>query len=235
MDENKQTDAIKTTSLDRLSANPQREPRNINENYSRFIRRVRFTLPILAILLIGLIIGWNNFEGNKIIPIQEEEIQPSVKQEIGKNELVNPRFESIDSKGQPFVLTADIATQENGEKGEMQLTAPTGNLALNNGSNLSISANQGAYHQIEQYLNLNGNVILTHSDGHKMQTERLNIDLAQDSAKSDATVKVTSPQGDINATGASASSNDQTLIFNGPAKMIININNESMSLGNMMP
>lgn len=235
MEDNPDIAEPKATRLKGLQANRGETAQNINKGYSRFIRKVKFALPLMALLLVALIIGWNNFEGDKIVPIKEEDVQPQIKQEIGKNELVNPRFESMDEKGQPFTITADLATQEDGDKGEMLLENPNGKMTLTNGQMLTLNAKKGAYNQIEQYLDLHENVVLTHSDGYDLKTRILHVDLKDNKAWSEQPVRVTGPQGEINALGMIASSKDEKIIFKGPAIMLLKTDNDSIGFGEILP
>jgi len=209
---------------------------NINQGYSRFIRKVQIALPILALLLIALIFGMNSYEGDKIVPVQEEDTTPQVRQEIGKNELINPQFESMDEKGQPFKITADKATQDSSNKNsDMLLQNPSGTMNLKSGENVTLSANIGNYKQLDQYLALNENVILTHSGGYQLNTNTLEMDLAANKAWSNEAVRVTGPEGIIHAKGIEASANNETLIFKGPAKMLLTLEDNPLGFGDMLP
>ena len=215
-------------------ARPQSN-QNINLGYSRFIKRVQYALPIMALLLVIIIFGWNGFEGDKIVPVSEQDVQPNMQQEIGKNELINPKFDSIDSKGQPFRLTADKAVQENKEQGEMLLDNPSGILELNSGENVTVRADSGIYQQLEESLDLNNNVVLSHSQGYDMYTDLLHVDMVANKAWSKKPVRVTGPQGNINAQGIEASSENETVIFQGPAKMLLNVENNAIGFGEASP
>ena len=227
----------KATRLSSLQIDENNQARSFDKNYSGFIRKVQFTLPILAVILVIIIFNWNKFESgsDKIVPIKEEDVQPQIRQEIGKNELINPRFESMDEKGQPYVLTADKAIQEDGEKGDMFLETPHGKMTLKSGKVLTLQAVNGTYNQIEQYLDLNENVILTHSDGYDLKTRILHVDLNENKAWSDQPVTVVGPQGAIAALGITAKSDDETVIFDGPATMTIKTETENLGFGKAMP
>lgn len=226
----------KESRLESLKYNRGETATNINTNYSRFIRNVKFALPIIAFLLIAITFNWNKFEGNKIVAVEEKDVQPEIRQEIGKNELVNPRFESIDEKGQPFVLTADKAIQDSqSDKEQMQLENPAGELAMNSGEKITLRSDTGNYQQLKEFLDLNQNVILTHSQGYKLTTNTLQIDLAANRAWSEQAVRVTGPEGEINANGIEASAENGTVIFKGPAKMLLTLEKDAMNFGEMMP
>ncbi|NCT40141.1 MAG: LPS export ABC transporter periplasmic protein LptC [Alphaproteobacteria bacterium] len=226
---------VQATRLSGLDAKRASTEQSLNSGYSRFIKRVQLVLPLIALLIVVLIFTVNDFEGDKIVPIKEEDAKPNIKQEIGKNELIKPRFESIDEKGQPFIITADMAIQENSKQGEMLLENPKGTLDTNSGENITITAENGAYQQIEQTLNLSKNVILEHSKGYKMYTSILYVDMTKDKAWSQEPVRVTGPTGSINAQGIQASAKDETIIFKGPAKMLINTQSNTIGFGAILP
>lgn len=222
--------------LSALNADHITTEQKLNTGYSTFINRVKFALPLIALIMIVTIFAWNNFEDDKIVAVKEEDVQPEIQQEIGKNELISPKFESIDDKGQPFTITADKAVQEEGEQGEMLLDNPVGTLKTNTGKTISIRAVDGMYHQTEQALNLQNNVVLNHSDGYTMTTNILFFDLATDKAWSQQPVHVRGPEGTIDAKGGiEATSSNETIIFKGPAKMLLKTDDNTLTFGNSQP
>lgn len=202
--------------LTRISAKPK--PQNYNAGYSKFIKRVQLILPIGAFLLIGLIFGWNQFQTNTIQPVTQTYTQD---QKISRNELINPKFDSIDDKGQPYTITASRAVQDAADKETMFLENPTGNVALENDETLAIRAKAGTYKQGVQTINLRDSVIIKHSLGYTMNTEKLDVDMTTSTATSDQDVNGDGPEGTIEAKGIEASSSTNTVIFHGPAKLVL--------------
>jgi len=212
----------------------------INQNYSRSIKKLQIILPIIAIILIMITFGWGQFDQNKITPINEEDIQPEIRQklgqqEIGKNELVNPTFESVDTKNQPFTITALKAIQDDTKNGEMFLEEPKGALELNNGSTVNIQSKTGLYQQVQQFLKLNENVILTHSDGYEMKTDQLSVDLNENKAWSDKPVQLESVKGSGHGSGIIASSNEDHIILKGPARLDIHMEESNNPFQKVIP
>ncbi len=229
----------KAERLQHLHSNRETTEKAINTGYSSFIKKVQIALPILAILLVSALFLINN-QGDKIVAVEQEDVQPQIRQQIGKNELINPKFESQDSKGQSFSITADKATQEStNPDGEMLLENPIGTLNLNSGDTVQLTSDSANYQQNEQYIDLKDNVKLSHSLGYEMQTEALNINLTKNKAWSDQTVRVTGKEGSIDATGLEASVNQENdkevLIFKGPAIMQLDTNQNSNIFGDMLP
>ena len=142
----------------------------------------------------------------------------------------------MDEKGQPFKITAEKATQDStNENSDMLLVNPSGKMDLKSGENVTLSAKKGNYKQLDQYLDLNDNVVLTHSNGYRLTANTLHIDLEKNKAWSNEAVRVTGPEGEIDATGMEATSENETLIFKGPAKMLLKLDNNNIAFGEMLP
>ncbi|MGH1397716.1 MAG: LPS export ABC transporter periplasmic protein LptC [Alphaproteobacteria bacterium] len=216
----------------RLSAitAPPRETK-VSRGYSRTIKRVQLALPIAAFLLLGLIFGWNQFQTNTIKPVTQ---QYTKEQKISRNELINPKFDSLDDKSQPYELTATRAVQDAGDKDLLLLDQPTGNVDLQSGETLDIRGDSGTYRQDVQNITLNKNVIVNHSLGYVLNTETLNIDMKTSTARSNVDVNGEGPEGTIKAKGVEASSSTGTVIFHGPAKLTLT-NTDGQNAFNFTP
>ena len=201
--------------LSSLSAGP-RQSRKLNTGYSSFIRSMRIVLPLFALAIVAVMFSWNMMKADQVIPVKDEK----AAQTIGKNELLNPHFDSVDDKNQPYTITAERALQ--GEKdGMMLLDKPMADIVLNNGNWLAIQSDQGAYRQQSQRLLLKSNVELFHDEGYTMETQELDVDLNAGTAQSDVDVHAHGPMGKVNASGLKADSKAETLIFTGPAKLVL--------------
>ena len=204
-----------TDRLSSLSAAP-RSSRTLNTRYSSFIRSMRIALPLSALAIVAVLFSWNMMKPDQVIPVKDEKTAAA----IGKNELLDPRFDSVDDKNQPYTITAARALQ--GEKdGMMLLDKPMADIVLNNGNWLAIQSDQGAYRQESQRLILKSNVELFHDEGYTMKTQELDVDLEAGTARSDVVVNAHGPLGTLNANGLQADSKTETLIFTGPAKLVL--------------
>lgn len=209
----KQSDANR---LDRISQNADAASRIYNQNYSRFIRWARLILPVFAVAIIAVVMTWDNTTQD-IKAIKQETSAPT----IGKNELLNPRFESKDQKDQPYTITAKRAVQGETNDNLIILEEPLADMLLKSGAWLAAKAKQGAYRQDTNRLLLTGDVQLFHDAGYQMNTEELNVNMETNDAWSEVDVYGQGPRGEIEAKGVDASSSKQTLKFIGPAKLTI--------------
>lgn len=225
---------IRAKRLARIS--PAQKTAKVNQNYSRFIRHIQIMLPIIALIMITIILNWNRFKTETISPLQEE-AQAVVEQSIGKNEFLEPRFESVDSKGQPYTITANNAVQGNDED-LIILEEPGGKLNMTNGAYVTLQAISGAYRQKAQKLFLQGDVVMTHNEkdqakGYQMDMDELHVDLDTNTAWADVNVLGTGPDVTLNAKGLKASSPEETLIFTGPAKLVLTLEDGGLDLGDL--
>lgn len=189
----------------------------INRKYSSFVKSLRLILPLVALGMTVVVLTWD--EGRRVAPPKKEEVLPA-SQDI-QNELLKPVFNSVDDNNQPYTVTADRATQNRDDPDLVDLDKPVADLTMNSGEKINANADKGLYQQKTQKLNLEGAVTLKHSNGYTLKTEELRVDLAAQKAYSGQDVRVEGPGGTIDATGLEGDSNAGTLVFTGPAKVIL--------------
>ncbi len=188
--------------------------------YSRFVRQAKIILPLIAAMIVGVLLAWPQAQDAfEAIP-QEELSLPTV----GQNELLNPRYESQDSKNQPYTITAARAVQSVHDPEVVMLDKPMADITLKDGTWLAVEALKGSYRQNTEQLLLEDTVKLFHDLGYEMKTEKLLVNLKTQEAWSDKDVHGHGPAGTLEATGMQAQTEEGRLIFTGPAKLVLNRN-----------
>ncbi len=185
-------------------------------SYTRFVRWMRFLLPMAALAILAVLVAWPDM---KDVAVSVEAVD--VTSTPGQTELVSPRFESQDDDEQPFTITASRAIQSQFRDDLVILEAPLADMTLKDGAWVAAEAKEGAYMQEKRKLVLQGNVKLFHDRGYEMRTEKLHVDLARKVAWSDVPVNGHGPAGTIEAAGMRAQTEDGVLIFTGPAKVVL--------------
>ncbi len=222
MDENadhmSEEDLENAARLERLSG--ASNARAYNPKYSKFIRLMRLILPLFALVIVGLVFAWGNMSDDNIVPVESAKAPKS----IGKNELLNPRFESVDDKKQPYTITAKRAMQGEENEDYILLKEPLADIMLNSGNWVAIKSVEGGFSQDHQRLLLRGGVEMFHDDGYQMRTPILNVDLEAGTAWSEDDVSGQGPAGTIEAKGLQLDNNKGELIFTGPAKLTLTLN-----------
>ncbi len=186
--------------------------------YSRFVRMMRLLLPLAAVGIVGIVVSWPRVEERMTAP----PVVAPEQQTVGQNELINPRFESQDSKAQPYTITAARAVQSSANPDIVFLEKPVGDINLSDGAWIAAEAVKGAFDQKAQTLNLEGHVKLFHDKGYEMVTEKLLVDMAARTAVSDMDVAAQGPAGTLAASGVKADTTKGTVVFTGPVTLTLN-------------
>lgn len=202
--------------LDDLLAQPE-APVYVNARRSHVIRRLRFLLPLLAACLLVVVIVFVGPGGNAPPP-NIKDIAPN---QVGKNELLAPRFESQDGDAQPYSITATRAYQRPENLNIAILEQPVADMLLKDQSWIAIKAQIGAFNQAAQFLVLRNGVRLFHDSGYELVTDMLDVHIPQQKATSSTPVTGHGPLGQISATGLTLDAGAGTLRFHGPAKLTI--------------
>ena len=200
-----------------LNLGRRKRPR-INRRYSFFVRGLRLLLPLVALAIVAIVMAWPRMEDN-IAPVPKNELIP---QTTGRNELIDPHFESTTSDQQPYVITASRAVQSLKDQSLVLLENPVADVTIKPGEILNAKSQRGVYRQDTEILVMDGKVNLQHNSGYLMTSERLNISMKDQMAWSELPVSGKGPAGTIAAKGMRADNAKQTLVFTGPAKLILN-------------
>lgn len=216
-DNQSQNTSSSSERLDRLVGDPSKRSK-YNPKYSKFIKTMRLVLPLAALSLLAIVFSWGTFTKDDILP----QIDPAqAPQTIGKNELLNPRFESMDDKNQPYTITAKRAIQGETNEDLVILEDPLADILMQNGNWIAIKAEQGAYRQDNERLLLKGDVNIFHDQGYQLTTQELNVDMAANLAWSEIDVYAQGPAGNLEAKGLQGNTSTGLLIFNGPARLVL--------------
>ena len=140
--------------------------------------------------------------------------------EVEGGRLIDARYNGIDEKGRPYTVTAATAWQIDAQK--VGLTLPKGDITLENGTWLMLTAKQGTFIQGLNQLDLVKDVTLYRDDGTTMHTESASIDVKAGAAAGSEPVHVEGPFGILDAQGFAVMDKGNAVDFSGPAHVIMN-------------
>lgn len=167
--------------------------------YSRFVSLMKVVLPATAVALAALVLLWpqlNPLDGRfRLKPVQV------TIDDLENLRMVSPRFVGTDAKNQPFTITADQAVQEAGGSDTTSLESPKGDLTLNNGSWIALTASEGLYHKQSRILDLWNEVNVFHDAGYEIKTTRAKADLGQGNVYGDDPVEGQGPDSQLRGEG----------------------------------
>lgn len=188
--------------------------------YSNFVRIMRLALPLAAMVVVAILFLRPGVEDASIIPLDTK--TPRIEQEnISRNELVNPKFESRDKKNNPYKITAERAIQGESNKDLIMLEHPVGVMTLDGGVKVHIVSDTGAYRQDTERFFLQGAVFLEHEEGYSLSSDEAHVDLRGNLAWSEKDVRAQTPDLSIEAKGVHANGKTGQVIFTGPAKLTL--------------
>lgn len=203
-----------------LLLTPLRDRIEIGWRYTRFVGLMRWLLVFGAVALAVTMVLWPSFTGrnsdSSALPV---EISGEIKD--GRPTMLNARFLAADDGGQPYTITADLAWQEQGAADIIFMETLEGDILLQSGTWMSISADRGVFDQAEQLLILESHVDLFSDAGYELHTDHAEIDLASATAHGDMQVAGQGPTGLLTAGGFEIMDKGDRIRFTGPVHMTI--------------
>jgi lipopolysaccharide export system protein LptC len=181
------------------------------------IRLTKWLLPAAALALLAIIALWPEIDRTT------DHARLSFHRmtaEVDGARLTDARYRGVDAQGRPYTLTAAIAKQAGPER--INLTAPSGDMVLQNGTWLMLQSKDGVYMQQAQQLDLSHDVVLYRDDGLTMRTESAAVDLKNGAAAGSEPVHAEGPFGTLEAQGFSLVDKGQAIQFAGPARLMLN-------------
>ena len=204
---------------ERLTSFSERRPsrlRTVGAGYTMFVRIIRFALPVVALILIGVVaaqLSFNQNDQQKITQVPETE-----KAKAGESEITAAKYESRDAQGRKYSLTADQAARVIDQTEAVSLTRPAGLIELGDDQTLQATAVSGLFDNAAQKLSLSGGVSLNYAEYYQLSVPELHVDLQDHSATGIGAVTMTAPEATITATGLSTSAQGDIVTLTGPIK-----------------
>lgn len=214
-------DQEKSARLERLSQRDHRGNNSI-QGYSKFVRLMRLALPIGALVVVLILYLGSGLEEQVIKPMEEVTRGSNLQERsIAKNELLNPKFESMSAQNLPYQITADRAVQGEVNKNLIMLERPIGKITMEDGMHVLLRSNAGAYRQDTGRFFLEGDVYLEHGGGFTLHMLEAHIDLKQGFAWSEKKLNGEGPDMKLAAQGVRANNNSGKIVFVGPATLTL--------------
>jgi len=186
--------------------------------YSRFVTVMKRVLPISAAVLILAIIAYS------LVPRQSDRIKWT-SESVGTipNDLamIKPRLTGADRKGNPFVITADMAIQDAANVKRATLKNVQADLTLEGNRWMNATAVRGFVDMDRGTLKLDGGIAVFSDDGYEIHTARADVDLRQGTLQGPVTVYGHGPSGSFRSDTFELDRKTQQLILNGHVQMTL--------------
>lgn len=200
-----------------LNLGRRKRPR-ISRRYSMVVKALRFALPFAALVIVAVLLALNGSEeAFKAVP--KEKIVPLT---TGRNELINPHYESASKDQRPYTVTADKAVQSLNDTQLVLLDKPKSDMTLKGGDHVQAESDKGVYRQDTQMLALDGNVKLHHQLGYTLHTTHMDGSMQDEIFWTEQPVHGDGPKGTIEGTAALINNDTGLLLVLGPhAKLVL--------------
>ena len=190
-----------------------------SRNYSSFVGTMKIVLPAIAVGIVLLVVAWPRFQTrDEGFHIGLSSITPEDVQNL---RMVNPRYQGMDKRGEPFTVTADSAMKKNPQSDVVELDHPIADITITRGNWIALKAIYGVYREQDQQLDLIGKVDLYHDDGYEFQTLAAHVNMANNTAEGDDPVYGQGPFGTIESQGFRVFDKGARIVFTGQAHLLL--------------
>ena len=185
--------------------------------HDHLIRGLKIAMPAL----IGVVLAFLAFA-----PLEEKQEvsfvldKTKVDQAEERMRLQSAQYRGQDSLGRPFILTARQALQESSAVPVVQIRDMSAQIQLESGP-ARLRALNARYDMDSDQVDVFGPINLTASDGYRLATSNVRVDLRQQTLASRGSVEGQMPLGTFSANSLEADLDRRTVVLGGRARLHI--------------
>ncbi len=183
-----------------------------------FIRFMQIFLPIGALVLGSLTIGWPFLNDAEVsFTLSKDDVARS----DGVIRMTNMNYVGTDAKDRLFRIHATSGEQDNPNAPRVRLADIHAEMELNEGQTATVDARRGIYRTRDNSLSLVGGVNLQTGNGYFLEMSGAEIDLRTREATGQGDVKGRADLGTLEAARMSLNVRDKEAVFEGGVKLHI--------------
>jgi lipopolysaccharide export system protein LptC len=184
--------------------------------YSRFVVLAKRVLSLGAFLIIAAVLAF-------FFVARAPHKAQMTYEKLGRVEndlsMVQPRLTGADAKGNPFVITAEIAVQDANNPKRATLRHIEADLTLGDKTWLNVRANAGTVDMGTGQLTMTGGIDLFTDNGYTLHIGRAVMNLRSNTVRSNSEVTGHGPDGTLRADSFHADRNSGLLTLEGHVRM----------------
>ena len=174
-------------------------------------------IGVIVTLVVASWLGFLNQSGDNKLEIKDVKIANS--SEIA---MTGARYQGVASSGQPFLITADQASEANDGSGRIDMQQPRATITMKNGQIIKLKSNQGVFDQPGDLFDMAGDVVVTQpAKNLKLVSDALFADLNHGKMHSLMPVTVTDDARRIDAETMTIFDNGDRILFGGTTRMVM--------------
>ena len=174
------------------------------QRHSRWVRRLKFVLPALALTLAAGFAAWSWWGA----PVSLSLDVSGTALRDGKLVMANPKLDGFGSGDLPYTMSALRAIQDVSGGGPVELEEINAQIALSADNVADIVASRGFYHNDANKLDITSEMTVTTTDGMEARLKSASIDLGT------GTLTTADPV-DIRTDGSNIKSDKMTVLDGG--------------------
>lgn len=166
--------------------------------HPRVVRVLRYALPAMAVLMIGLVVAWPQLIGGGaglIAPM----LAPDQINGTDVMRMNNPRYVGRTSAAEPFEVSAASAYLDPGQPDRIHLEQVAADIATAGKRDIHLLAGSGVYDRKAEDVDLSGGIELTTSDGYRFETPSALLELERGRVLGREPIAGAGPSGTIAA------------------------------------
>ena len=184
---------------------------------SRRLSVVLVGIGVAVTLVVASWLGFLHQSGDSKLEIKDVKIANS-----GKIALTGARYQGVTSSGQPFLITADQASEANDGSGRIDMQQPRATITMKNGQVIKLQSNYGVFDQPDDLVDMAGDVVVTQpAKNLKLVSDALFADLKLGEMRSLVPVTVTDDARRIDAETMTVFDNGDRILFGGTARLVM--------------
>ena len=205
------------SSAKRRQFTPRTRPVQDEQPRSRRLSVVLLGIGVVVTLMVASWLGFLHQSGDSKLEIKDVKIADS-----GEIALTGARYRGVTSSGQPFLITADKASEANDGSGRIDMQQPRATITMKNGQVINLQSNYGVFDRPGDGVDMAGDVVVTQpAKNLKLVSASLFADLKLGEMRSLVPVTVTDDARRIDAKTMTVFDNGNRILFGGTARMVL--------------
>lgn len=186
-------------------------------SHSRRVRRLKFALPVAALLLAAGFVGYAYLSSPLSIAFDLSNVQV----QDGKLVMTDPKLDGFTKLNLPYTMRAARALQNLDSTGMIELEDMKARVPVGSKGFADIDASRGVYDRDKNTLDISSSITVTTTDGKAAKLQSAFIELGKGTFSTDKPVEIALNGTNIAANSMSVLENGKVLVFEKKVKLNI--------------
>ena len=205
------------SSSKRLQYTPRKRSVQDKQRPSKRLSVVLVGIGVAVSLLVASWLGFLHQSGDSKLEIKDVTVANN-----GEIALTGARYRGFTSSGQPFLITADQASEANDGSGRIDMQRPRATITTKNDKIIKLQSKYGVFDQPSDIVDLAGDVVVTHpAKNLRLASDALLADLKLGEMHSLVPVVVTDDTRRVDAETMTVFDNGDRILFGGTTRMVM--------------